>query len=66
MRRIPQIATIATGMIIALRIMAYWDVRQADMLCDIGQDPSHICQHRFIELDRLKQILHGNERKLAR
>jgi hypothetical protein len=66
MKRIPQIAAIATGMVIALWIMAYWDVRQADMICDIGQDPGHMCQQRFIELDRLKHILQTDERKLAR
>ena len=65
MKHIPKIAGLAIGIIIALWIVAYWDVREADMLCDIGQDPDHSCQQRFIDLDRHKQMLETNERKPA-
>jgi hypothetical protein len=47
-------------------MMAYWDVRQADMVCDIGQDPNHACPERFIELDRLKHIVGTNDIKFDR
>jgi len=57
MKHIPKIAGLAIGIMIALWIMAYWDVREADMLCDIGQAPDNSCQQRFIELERHKHIL---------
>jgi hypothetical protein len=66
MKHIPKIAGVAIGIVIALWMMAYWDVREADMVCDIGQDPHHLCQQRFIELDRHKHMLETNERKSAR
>jgi hypothetical protein len=66
MKHIPKIAGVAIGMVIALWMMAYWDVRQADILCDIGQDSNHLCQQRFIELERHKDILATNERKPAK
>jgi hypothetical protein len=65
MKRIPKIAAVTTGVVIALWMMVYWDVRQADMVCDNAQAPDQICQERFIELDRLKRILKTNERKRA-
>ena len=66
MKYVPKITGVAIGMVIALWMMAYWDIRQADILCDIGQDPNHLCQQRFIELERHKHILATNERKLAK
>jgi hypothetical protein len=66
MKHIPKIAGVAIGIVITLWIIAYWDVREADMLCDGGQDPNHLCQQRFIELDRHKQMLETNERKPVR
>jgi len=65
MKKIPRIAAFAAGIGLALWMMAYWDVREADMLCDIGQDPSEIChQERFIEANRFKHILETYDRKL--
>ena len=66
MKRFSRIAAIATGIVIALWMMAYWDVRQADMVCDIGQDPNHACRERFIELDRLKHMVGTNDIKFDR
>ena len=66
MKRFSRIAAVATGIVIALWMMAYWDVRQADMVCDIGQDPNHACRERFIELDRLKHIVATNDIKFDR
>jgi hypothetical protein len=66
MKRFSRIAAVATGIVIALWMMAYWDVRQADMVCDIGQDPNHACLERFIELDRLKHIVGTNDIKFDR
>jgi hypothetical protein len=66
MKHIPKIAGVAIGIVIALWMMASWDVREADMLCDTGQDPNNLCQQRFIELERHKHILETNERKPAR
>ena len=66
MKVIPKILGLAVGIVIALWVMAYWDVREADMVCDAGQDPDQQCQQRFIELDRHKHILERNERNPAR
>ena len=66
MKRIPKIAAVMTGIVIALWMMAYWDVRHADMVCDSAQVPGEICQERFVEVDQLKRMLETNERKRAR
>ena len=66
MKWIPKLAGLAIGIVIALWMVAYWDIRHADMVCDIGQDPDHSCQQRFIELERHKHLLETNERKPIR
>ena len=66
MKFIPKILGLAVGIGIALWMMAYWDVREADMLCDAGQDSDHLCQQRFIDLDRHKHIIERNEKNSAR
>ena len=63
MKLIPKILGLAIGLVIAFGVMAYWDVRHADMVCDNTQVADQICQQRFIELDRLKRILDSNERR---
>ena len=65
MKLIPKILGLAIGLVIAFGVMAYWDVRHADMVCDNTQVADQICQQRFIELDRLKRILDSNERRRA-
>jgi hypothetical protein len=63
---IPKIAGLAMGIVIALWMMAYWDVRQANVVCDSSQDPNSECHEGFIGLDRVKQIQQSTERRLAR
>jgi hypothetical protein len=63
MKLIPKILGLAIGLVIAFGVMAYWDVRHADMVCDNTQVADQTCHQRFIELDRLKRILDSNERR---
>ena len=60
MKLIPKILGLAIGLVIAFGVMAYWDVRHADMVCDNTQVADQICQQRFIEVDRLKRIFDNN------
>jgi hypothetical protein len=66
MKLIPKILGLTIGIVIAFGVMAYWDVRQADMLCDIGQASERLCQQRFIGLDGHKHILEISDRAPAR
>jgi len=66
MKWIPKLAGLAIGIVIALWMVAYWDIRHADMVCDIAQDPNSACQEPFIELDRLKYNQQSTERQLGR
>ena len=66
MKYIPKIAGLGIGILLAVWMMAYWDVRQADMVCDSAQVPDQICQEPFIESGRLKRVLEANEGKQIR
>jgi len=57
MTLISKIAGTAIGILVALWVMAFWDARQADVLCDTGQDAHQLCQRRFLSMERHKHIL---------
>ena len=50
------------GMVTAIWTISYWDAREPDVACDIGQAPSHVCQGGFVKASRFKYLLETNER----
>jgi hypothetical protein len=62
MKLISKIAVVAAGFVTAIWTISYWDAREADVACDIGQAPSHVCQGGFVKASRFKNLLETNER----
>ena len=48
-------AAVTVGIVIATVMMAYFNPRQIDLVCDATQD--RICQRGFIQLDRVNKRL---------
>jgi hypothetical protein len=64
MKPIQKMIVVMLGMVIAVWMMAYWDPRQANIVCDISQHPSEVCQRQpFIDADRAKSVI-LNQKKL--
>jgi len=61
MKLILRIAVVTVGMVTAIWTISYWDAREADVACDIGQAPSHVCQGGFVKASRFKYVLETNE-----
>jgi hypothetical protein len=55
MKLLFRIAGVTAGIVIAIVMVTYWNPRQTDMVCDVGQD--WICQQRFVQLDRPSQAV---------
>jgi hypothetical protein len=62
MKLISKIAVVAAGFVTAIWTISYWDAREADVACDIGQAPSHVCQGGFVKASRFKHLLGTDER----
>src|SRR5437868_13132277 len=62
MKLVSKIAVVAAGIVTAIWTISYWDAREADVACDIGQAPSHVCQGGFVKASRFKHLLETNER----
>jgi hypothetical protein len=62
MKLISKIAVVAAGFVTAIWTISYWDAREPDVACDIGQAPSHVCQGGFVKASRFKHLLESNER----
>jgi hypothetical protein len=58
---VTKIAVVAAGIVTAIWTISYWDAREADVACDIGQAPSHVCQGGFVKASRFKYVLETNE-----
>ena len=66
-RSIQKMVAVVLGMVVIVLMIAYWDVRQAQIACGEGQYSIELCQRQpFISADRAKGVIQRNEGTLDR
>jgi hypothetical protein len=62
MKLLQKMVAVTAGMVVIVWMIAYWDTRRADIVCDESQHLVEFCQRQpFIDSDRAKSVFQRNE-----
>ena len=62
MKLIQKMLALVLGMVVIVWMIAYWDPRRAEIVCDASQHLTELCQRQpFIDADRAKSVFQRDD-----